>query len=121
MPIDYGRIGFNIKQCRKRAGLTQRVLAEKIGCTAEHFSHIEKGDRRVQLEMLIAICENLHVSIEEILENALAVEICRKTDDDDSKNRIQEEMFHNLICGMSSEKAAALMDICQSILSMPRY
>ena len=64
MAINYERIGFNIKQCRKNAGLTQRVLAEKVGCTPEHFSHIEKGSRKVQLEMLVAICKHLNVSID---------------------------------------------------------
>ena len=75
MAINYERIGFNIRRCRKRVGVTQKVLAEKVCCTPEHFSHIEKGDRRGQLEMLVSIYENLNVALEDILENALPVEI----------------------------------------------
>lgn len=121
MSIDYTCIGFNIKQCRKRAGMTQRVIAEKLGCTAEHFSHIEKGDRKVRFEMLIAICENLHVSVEEILRNALAVEICQEVKDTGCKSSAQKDAFRDMLYGVSNEKAAALMDICKRILSMSRF
>lgn len=120
MAINYERIGFNIKQCRKNSGLTQRVLAEKVGCTPEHFSHIEKGSRKVQLEMLVAICKHLNVSIEDVLENALTVEIRREGGNDDLSDEIQNTAFRQMLRGMSKEKATALMSICQSILSLPR-
>lgn len=120
MAINYERIGFNIRRCRKRAGVTQKVLAEKVGCTPEHFSHIEKGDRRGQLEMLVSICENLNVALEDILENALPVEIRQASDSDDPADETQNEAFQQLLRGMSKEKATALMSICQSILSLPR-
>ena len=120
MSINYERIGFNIRRCRKNAGMTQRVLAEKVGCTPEHFSHIEKGSRKVQLEMLVVICEHLNVSIEDVLENALTIEIRRRDDNDDLSEDMQNAAFQRMLSGISKEKAAALMSICQSILSLPR-
>lgn len=120
MSINYERIGFNIRRCRKNAGMTQRVLAEKVGCTPERFSHIEKGSRKVQLEMLVVICEHLNVSIEDVLENALTIEIRRRDDNDDLSEDMQNAAFQRMLSGISKEKAAALMSICQSILSLPR-
>ena len=70
--------------------------------------------------MLVSICENLNVALEDILENALPVEIRQASDSDDPADETQNEAFQRLLRGMSKEKATALMSICQSILSLPR-
>lgn len=39
--IDYQEIGNNIKICRIRCNLKQAELAEMVGVTSQHISHVE--------------------------------------------------------------------------------
>ena len=43
MAIDYKVIGSNIKVCRIRKNLRQAQLAEMVGVSSQHISHIECG------------------------------------------------------------------------------
>lgn len=40
--IDYQEIGNNIKICRIRCNLKQAELAEMVGVTSQHISHVER-------------------------------------------------------------------------------
>lgn len=119
MDIDYQRIGYNIRRNRKEKNLTQKQIAEKLGCTAEHFSHIEKGNRRIQLETLTALCEILDVSFEDLLDNATSIEISRSEAASTVLANPCEKDFIKMLRGMSDKKAYALLEICQKILLIP--
>lgn len=43
MELDYKEIGRNIRRCRKAKGWKQKTLAEKVGLTDQHISHIENA------------------------------------------------------------------------------
>lgn len=45
-----------VKALRKRAGLTQRELAERLGREQNFVARVETGGRRIDLVELIAIC-----------------------------------------------------------------
>ena len=49
MAIDYKVIGSNIKVCRIRKNLRQAQLAEMVGVSSQHISHIECGRTTVGL------------------------------------------------------------------------
>lgn len=57
MAIDYKEIGSNIKVCRIRKNLKQAQLAEIVGVSSQHISHIECGRTTVSLPLLISIAQ----------------------------------------------------------------
>ena len=67
MAIDFNIIGKRIKEARKRKGLTQEQLVEKMGVSIAYLSKIETGKIHINLERLSQICSILNVSEGEIL------------------------------------------------------
>lgn len=63
MAIDYKEIGSNIKVCRIRKNLKQAQLAEIVGVSSQHISHIECGRTTVSLPLLISIAQALSVDL----------------------------------------------------------
>ncbi len=56
------QFGKKVKEKRLALGLTQEVLAEKIGISAKSLSQIELGNNFVSAENLEAICLALNVT-----------------------------------------------------------
>ena len=50
--IDYFRIGQRI---RLESGLNQAELGKRVGCSNNHMSHVETGQTKVSLSMLLRI------------------------------------------------------------------
>ena len=59
-------IGENIRRIRKREGLTQQALAERLGMASSNLNKIENTGI-VYAHHIVAICAELHCSSEEIL------------------------------------------------------
>lgn len=55
MNIDYKLIGERVKRARKSKGLTQDILAEKLGVSIGYVSQIERGITKISLDLLGAI------------------------------------------------------------------
>lgn len=49
--IDYQEIGNNIKICRIRCNLKQAELAEMVGVTSQHISHVERCQTKPSLTL----------------------------------------------------------------------
>lgn len=66
----YIELGFNIAYYRKRAGMTQEQLAEKIGISRSHLSAIEAPNviRPFSLEILFDIANALDVKPAKLME-----------------------------------------------------
>lgn len=58
--IDYLRIGQRIKTARLEQGYNQAELGKLVGCSNNHMSHIEIGQTKVSLSMLLRISYVLH-------------------------------------------------------------
>jgi len=71
MELDYKRIGKNIRDIRKKAKMTQEVLAERAGLSVNHISHIETGASPLSLPALVGICEVLGTTADRILHDSL--------------------------------------------------
>ena len=67
MAIDFNVIGKRIKEARKKKGLTQEQLVEKLGVSIAYLSKIETGKIHINLERLSQICQILEVSEGKIL------------------------------------------------------
>lgn len=62
-------VSQNIKAFRKRAGLTQKNLADKLGCTLSTISKYEQGQREPDFEVLEQISEVLGVSLSDLVRS----------------------------------------------------
>ena len=62
---DYYLIGQNIRKFRKR--MSQESLAERIGISTTHMSHIETGNTKLSLPVLIELSQILEVSTDSII------------------------------------------------------
>lgn len=52
-----------IRQYRKEAGLTQEVMAEKLGLGSKYVQFIENGRRRPSLKVVYKIAKILEIDI----------------------------------------------------------
>ena len=60
--------GENIKNRRKRMGLTQEQLAEKAGVSKNTISDIETGEKFVYADTLVLLAQALETEVYELLK-----------------------------------------------------
>ena len=65
--MNYYTIGQRIRKFRKINTLSQEALAEKIGISTTHMSHIETGSTKLSLAVLVRLSCTLGVSTDELL------------------------------------------------------
>ena len=63
-------IGRNIAKYREAVGLTQAILAEKIGISTAFVSRVERGQKKMKVETLYATAKALNVSVDALLSTA---------------------------------------------------
>lgn len=69
--MDYQDLGRRVRNVRQHAGLTQEMLAEKVGISASFLGHIERGTRAASLETFVALCNELCISPVYLLQASL--------------------------------------------------
>lgn len=81
-------VGSAIKACREARGVSQRRLADTVGCTSAYVSLIEREMRDPRVSMLKAIADALDVSLLELLTFAsLKIGPARRRRTDRALNR----------------------------------
>lgn len=65
--MNYYEIGQRIRKYRKACSLSQEQLAEKIGISVTHMSHIETGNTKLSLPVLVNIADALSVQTDAII------------------------------------------------------
>ncbi len=60
-------LGRRIKRFRKKSGLTQEKLAEKVKVSVTHIGLVETGKRRASLKTLQRIASSFGVKVKELL------------------------------------------------------
>ena len=58
----YQQLGLNIAYYRKRRGMSQIRLAERVGISRTHMSRIETAECAVSLAVIFSICAVLDIS-----------------------------------------------------------
>ena len=61
----------NLRQLRKSHNLKQSDLGAAIGISLQHISSMEVGDRVPSVEVLVALSQFFHVSIDWICGNSI--------------------------------------------------
>jgi len=62
--VDYVRIGQRIRIARQEKNLSQSDLGVKVGCSNNHMSHVETGQTKVSLTMLLRISMALNKDLD---------------------------------------------------------
>lgn len=65
--MDYYKIGQKIRKIRKAHGLSQEELAERVNISTTHMSHIETGNTKLSLPVLVDIAATLEVRTDDLL------------------------------------------------------
>lgn len=65
--MNYYEIGQRIRKFRKAYNFSQEQLAEKVGISTTHMSHIETGNTKLSLSVFVKIAEALSVQTDELL------------------------------------------------------
>ena len=65
--MDYYKLGQRIRKYRKAHGLSQEELAEKVAISTTHMSHIEAGNTKLSLPVLVEITAVLEVRTDDLL------------------------------------------------------
>ena len=94
MNVDYKLIGSRIKAERKRQGISQEILAEKLDVSIGYISQVERGITKISIDLLAAISSALSCDIASLItesavesDNYLAEEITKEIKKLDNKQR----------------------------------
>lgn len=68
--MNYYEIGQRIRRYRKACGLSQEDLAEIADISVTHMSHIETGNTKLSLPVLVKIANALSVQTDALLYDA---------------------------------------------------
>lgn len=69
--MDYYKIGQRIRKFRKACGMSQEQLAEAVGISTTHLSHIETGNTKLSLQVFVDIANALSVQTDELLYDTI--------------------------------------------------
>lgn len=70
--MDKHTMGDRIKDTRKKRGLTQENLAEKLDISVEYVSQIERGMKMPSMQIFIKLIEILDVSADYLLRDTVS-------------------------------------------------
>lgn len=65
--MNYYEIGQRIRKIRRARGLSQEQLAERIGISTTHMSHIETANTKLSLPVFVDLAEALEVQADTLL------------------------------------------------------
>lgn len=97
MLVDYRKLGYAIARRRSELGLTQEKLAELCGLSPSHIGCIERADRKISVDSLVALCYALNVSPNRLLFDSLPDNIFGETLDMPLKLREPDYTLRNTL------------------------
>lgn len=71
MEFDRVEVGRRIAKRRKELGIKQNALANKLGYHKNHLSGIEHGRISPSMDLFVAICKELNISPNYLLEGTM--------------------------------------------------
>lgn len=101
--MDYYQIGQRIRKIRKAHKLSQDELASKVGISTTHMSHIETGNTKLSLPVLVDLADALQVRVDDLLFDSPR----------DSVSSTGDEL-QQLLDGCNSQRTKVILDIAKS-------
>lgn len=109
--MDYYKIGQQIRKMRKAHGLSQEELAERVNISTTHMSHIETGNTKLSLPVLVDIATALEVRTDDLLVGRFP----------ETKNTAMEEIIA-VLESCSAKEAKVIADVVRAAkVSMDKY
>ena len=93
------KLGEKILELRKKEGLSQEQLGERINVTRQTISNWELGDTSPNPEQLKLLSKELHVSIDELLDNDIQNIIVEKVSNTEKRTGLILKIIIALIIG----------------------
>ena len=78
--MDYYAIGQRIRKIRKARNLSQEQLSEMVGISITHMSHIETGNTKLSLPVLVDLANAMEVRTDYLLYYKVTAERSTATD-----------------------------------------
>lgn len=90
--MDYKSLGMRIRKRRKAMRMTQEELARKLGLSLSFLGHIERGTRKASIETLVAIANELSLSVDYMLQDSLKENVLQQTPASGRQRVVLEEI-----------------------------
>lgn len=100
--MNYVKIGQRVRKYRKAKGLSQEALAEIVGISVTHMSHVETGNTKLSLQVLVDVAKALDVGCDNLL-----------FDGPSDRNRAEAEILE-LLAACTSEQLPVLLDLLKA-------
>lgn len=104
MNIDYNLIGSRIKEERRKNGMTQEELAERLEVSIGYISQVERGITKISLDLLGSISGILNVDVASFI-----------TESSVKQNDYMYGALHNRIMRLSAKQRKILGDFIDII------
>lgn len=109
--MDYYEIGQKIRKYRKAHGFSQEELAERVNISTTHMSHIETGNTKLSLSVLVSLSEALEVDTDKLLFSTKRA----------NKSAYTEEIL-NLLEDCTPQQLAIIIDVLRAVkISLNKY
>ena len=100
--MNYCKIGEKIRKYRKAKGFSQENLAELVGISVTHMSHIETGNTKLSLPVLVELAKHLEVQTDDLLN------------DHTSGKKIAIDELDKLLNSSSAEQVKIIVEIAKT-------
>ena len=100
MELNYDLIGMRIRQYREAKSLSQEELADNAGISWRHLNYVEHGERKISVDVLIALANALDVNANDLLTDHLT-----------GSNTSMKEEADEILTNCTPTEKAILMDM----------
>lgn len=109
--MDYFKIGKQVRKYRQACGMSQEQLADAVSISTTHMSHIETGNTKLSLPVLVSLADVLGVKADDLLYG----------EEHFSKSVAYAEVAQ-ILDSCTPGQAQVIMDIIKSLhISMSKY
>lgn len=109
--MNYYEIGQRIRKFRKAYNLTQEQLSEQVGISSNHLSHIETGNTKLSLPVLVKIANILSVQTDQLLNDI----------PQSNKSNMKKEI-NDILDSCSPHDMHILIDVIRAVkISLDKY
>lgn len=109
--MNYYEIGQRIRRYRKALNLSQEELAEKVGISTTHMSHIETGNTKLSLPVLVDLSNVLSVQTDAVIFG----------EKQENKTLLKGELS-DIIASCTTQELNILMDLVKALkISLDKY